>query len=235
MASKRPARRDKGRRSSSPTEPPPPRRRRTPEEAREEILQAAEPLLVEQGPDRVGLQAVARAAGVSHALVTHYFGTYETLVREVLLRRNQLVVEEFQRRMLEASEPLRAGELLDRFFAILQQVGQTRLLAWALLTGRSEHMPLARAQGLRVLVDALEFHAQRVAPTLGQPPPSRETLEMALLVGICASQWYMLAREGLLPALGKSVDAETDARFREVLAGMLHSTFGLKPRGNGMP
>lgn len=235
MASKRPARRDKGRRSSSPAELPTPRRRRTPEEAREEILRAAEPLLVEQGPDRVGLQAVARAAGVSHALVTHYFGTYETLVREVLLRRNQLVVEEFQRRMLESSEPLRAGELLDRFFAILQQVGQTRLLAWALLTGRSEHMPLARAQGLRVLVDALEFHVQRVAATLPQPPPSRETLEMALLVGICASQWYMLAREALLPALGKSVDAEADARFREVLAGMLHSTFGLKPRGNGMP
>jgi AcrR family transcriptional regulator len=233
MASRRPTRRAKGRRSSSPADAPALRRRRTPEEAREEILLAAEPLLVEQGPDRVGLQAVARAAGVSHALVTHYFGTYETLVREVLLRRTQLVVEEFRRRLLESAEPLGASELLERFFAILQQAGQTRLLAWALLTGRAEHMPLARGQGLRLLVDALEFHAERSAAAQGLPPPSRETLEMALLVGVCASQWYMLAREALLPALGRTADVAADAQFREVLAGMLHSAVGLKPPGRG--
>ncbi|HLM48401.1 MAG TPA: TetR/AcrR family transcriptional regulator [Myxococcaceae bacterium] len=234
MATRRPARHDKkGRRSSGAEEAPVPRRRRTPEEAREEILRAAEPLLVEQGPDRVGLQAVARAAGVSHALVTHYFGTYEALVREVLMRRNQLVVEEFRQRLLESSEPPGASELLERFFAILQQVGQTRLLAWALLTGRAEHMPLARAQGLRLLVDALEFYSERTATAQGKPPPSRETLEMALLVGVCASQWYMLAREGLLPALGRSADAESDTRFREVLAGMLHSAVGLEPPRRG--
>lgn len=233
MATRRPARRDKGRRTSGPAEAPALRKRRTPEEAREEILRAAEPLLVEQGPDRVGLQAVARAAGVSHALVTHYFGTYEALVREVLVRRNQLVVEEFRRRLLESSEPLVAGELLERFFRILQEVGQTRLLAWALLTGREEHMPLARAQGLRLLVDALEFHAERAAAALGRAPPSRETLEMVLLVGLCASQWYMLGRESLLPALGKTADAAADTRFREVLAGMLYSAVGLEPPGRG--
>jgi TetR/AcrR family transcriptional regulator, repressor for neighboring sulfatase len=162
------------------------------------------PNLVEQGPDRVGLQAVARAAGVSHALITHYFGTYEGLVREVLLRRNQLVVEEFQRRLLDSNAPPVAGELLERFFTLLQQQGHTRLIAWALLTGRAEHMPLARAQGLRVLADALEFQAGRTAAAQGRPPPARETLEMALLVGVCASQWYSLAREAMLPALGRT-------------------------------
>jgi AcrR family transcriptional regulator len=188
---------------------------------------------MEQGPDRVGLQAVARAAGVSHALVTHYFGTYEGLVREVLMRHGQVVVEEFRQRLLESSEPLGAGELLERFFAILQQSGQTRMLAWALLTGRAEHMPLARAQGLRLLVDALEFYAERAAAAQGTAPPARERLEMALLVGMCASQWYMLAREALLPALGRSADAEADARFRDVLAAMLHSVVGLEPPKRG--
>jgi TetR/AcrR family transcriptional regulator, repressor for neighboring sulfatase len=189
--------------------------------------------LVAQGPDRVGLQAVARAAGVSHALVTHYFGTYEALVREVLMRRNQLVVEEFRRRLLESQAPLGAGELLERFFTVLQQEGQTRLLAWALLTGRADHMPMARAQGLRLLVDALEFHAERTATAQGKPPPSRDTLEMALLAGVCASQWYVLAREALLPALGREADATADVRFRETLATMLHQVVGLEPPKRG--
>ena len=232
MASRRPARGEKGRRSSvtaGTAAPASTRRRRTPEEAREEILRAAEPLLVEQGPDRVGLQAVARAAGVSHALVTHYFGTYEALVREVLMRRNQAVVEEFRRRLMEAEAPLGAGELLERFFAILRNEGQTRLLAWALLTGRADHMPMARAQGLRLLVDALEFHAERSAAAMGRPPPSRATLEMALLAGVCASQWYMLSREALLPALGREADAAADTQFRETLAAMLQQVVGLEP------
>ncbi|RKI51280.1 TetR/AcrR family transcriptional regulator [Corallococcus sp. AB049A] len=206
------------------------RKRRTPEEAREAILQAAEPLLVEQGPDRVGLQAVAKAAGVSHALVTHYFGTYEALVREVLLRRNELMVASFREQLLAAEAPPDAGQLLERFFSMVQQGRHGRLMAWALLSGRAEHMPLAPAQGLRLLADALEFQSGRVAEAQGTPPPSRDTVDMTLIVALCASQWFMLAREMLLPVMGHPADAGSDAKFREVLGGMLQRSLGVKPR-----
>ncbi|RKH71529.1 TetR/AcrR family transcriptional regulator [Corallococcus interemptor] len=206
------------------------RKRRTPEEAREAILQAAEPLLMEQGPDRVGLQAVAKAAGVSHALVTHYFGTYEALVREVLLRRNELMVASFREQLLAAEAPPDAGQLLERFFSMVQQGRHGRLMAWALLSGRAEHMPLAPAQGLRLLADALEFQSGRVAEAQGTPPPSRETVDMTLIVALCASQWFMLAREMLLPVMGHPADAGSDAKFREVLGGMLQRSLGVKPR-----
>jgi TetR/AcrR family transcriptional regulator, repressor for neighboring sulfatase len=209
--------------------PPAPRRRRTPEEAREAILQAAEPLLVDQGPDRVGLQAVARAAGVSHALVTHYFGTYEALVREVLLRRTQLLAEEFQRQFLETGAPPSASRLLERFASVLQDPGHGRLMAWALLTGRSEHTPLGTHEGLRPVVDALQFQVGRIAQAQGQEPPSRAALEMTLLVGLCASQWYTLARQQLLRAMGRTADAEADAQFRAVLSAMLHGALGVPP------
>ena len=232
VASGRPGRRVKSPRSSPPPEPSA-RRRRTPEQAREAILQAAEPLLVEQGPDKVGLQAVARAAGVSHALVTHYFGTYEALVREVLVRRNALLAEEFRRRILDFETPPEAGQLLERFFSVIQEGGHGRLLAWALLSGRSEHLPAARGQGLRLLVDALEFQTGRLATAQGQTPPSREALEMTLLVGLCASQWYALARPMLLPALGREPDATADAQFRAVLGAMLHGALGLAPPTGG--
>jgi AcrR family transcriptional regulator len=207
------------------------RKRRTPEEAREAILQAAEPLLVEQGPDRVGLQAVAKAAGVSHALVTHYFGTYEALVREVLLRRNELLAASFREQLLAAEAPPDAGQLLERFFTMIQQGKHGRLMAWALLTGRAEHMPLAPAQGLRLLADALEFQSGRVAEAQGTPPPSRDTVDMTLIVALCASQWFMLAREMLLPVMGHPADPGSDAKFREVLGGMLQRSLGVKPPG----
>jgi TetR/AcrR family transcriptional regulator, repressor for neighboring sulfatase len=237
MAPRRPSGRAPVRRgSSSPSRPaksPVPRRRRTPEEAREAILQAAEPLLVELGPDRVGLQAVAKAAGVSHALVTHYFGTYEALVREVLLRRNELMAESFRQRLMSLEAPPDAGEMLERFFTFIQQGQHSRLLAWALLTGRSEHMPLTSEHGLRLLADALEFQAGRVAQARGAPPPSRDTVDMTLLVALCASQWFMLARQVLLPAMGRPVDADSDASFRRVLGGMLHRALGVETPPGG--
>src|SRR5687768_16598245 len=63
------------------------RRRRSPELARQEIMDAAERVFVEFQPDQVGLKDVAREAGVSHALITHYFGTFANMIEAVLERR----------------------------------------------------------------------------------------------------------------------------------------------------
>ena len=56
------------------------RRRRSPELARQELLDAAERLFRDLPPDQVGLKDIGREADVSHALVTHYFGTYVGVV-----------------------------------------------------------------------------------------------------------------------------------------------------------
>ena len=76
------------------------RQRRTPEAARELILQTAQRLIAERGPDRIGLKEIAQAAGISHALINHYFGSYEALVEETIraqVRRShaQIGREEF--------------------------------------------------------------------------------------------------------------------------------------------
>src|SRR5438128_2211734 len=51
------------------------------------ILDAADRVFERFMPDEVGLKEVAREAGVSHGLLTHYFGTYDALVEAALERR----------------------------------------------------------------------------------------------------------------------------------------------------
>src|SRR4051812_23554771 len=83
-----------GKRAKGASEEVAKRVRRTPEEARERILEAAERVFATHLPDVVGLKDVAREAGVSHALVTHYFGTYAALVEATLERRFDKVRDE---------------------------------------------------------------------------------------------------------------------------------------------
>ncbi len=75
--------------------------RRSPEAARENILQSAERLLLERGPQGLKLVEVAQGAGVSHATVLHHFGSIDgvqTALAEAMIR--QLVA-----RVLEAERP----------------------------------------------------------------------------------------------------------------------------------
>ncbi len=104
---------------------PRPRARRDPDEARALILGAAERLFGSRGPDAVGLKDVARAAGVSHALVSHYFGTYEGLVDAALERRAQKLRERVAALLAEPSVESSAGEALRR------AAGKPWLIRWA--------------------------------------------------------------------------------------------------------
>ena len=84
---------------AAPAAPPPRRRRRRPAEAQATILDAAERLFADRGPDAVSVLDVAVEAGVSHSLVLHYFKTYAELVRSVLARRNRLVSQQVKQHL----------------------------------------------------------------------------------------------------------------------------------------
>lgn len=60
--------------------------RRTPEEARRLILEAAEAGMAAGGPAGLRLEAVAKAAGVSHPTILHHFGSREGLIQALNLR-----------------------------------------------------------------------------------------------------------------------------------------------------
>ena len=195
---------------------PPPRPRRSPEEAKTTILEAARRLLSERGPDAVGLKDVARAAGVSHALVSHYFGTYGELVEAVM----EAHVLSFRTKMLAdiASSPAASpAAWVDRFFEQLSDPLHARLSMWAVLSGRFEREDFfsRRHQGLRLVADALELRMGELLP--GAAPPSREDLERLLALVIASATGYSAMRSLIWPMFGRAATPERDRAFRELL------------------
>lgn len=74
--------------------------------AREDILDAAEETFAEHGYAGTSLREIAKRAHVTQALVTYYFGTKESLFREVFLRRGRAIADA----RLAALDALAAGK-----------------------------------------------------------------------------------------------------------------------------
>lgn len=195
-----------------------PRRRREPEEARGEILDAAERVLAERPPDAVGLADIARDAGVSHALVSHYFGTYVGVVDAVLERRRAAVRARMMARIAKA-DLVDPDELLDALFEALSDRTFVRLSLWALAAERpsaSETFPLA-AQGMRLVAEAIvERLGDRRAET-------RRRVEQALVVAGSATFGYVVARGAWMGALGREPSAAFDRSVRRAIGEMLRA------------
>lgn len=197
-----------------------PRRRRAPEVARQEILDAAERVFVEFQPDQVGLKDVAREAGVSHALITHYFGTYAGLIEAALERRIRALREGMLERLRAAGALARPGELLEILFRALEDPIHLRLTRWMLA---SERPSAAHAFALRD--HGLTLVAHQVAATL-EARPGRELiakLELALATAVAAAYGYAIGKYAIAGALGREASRELDAEIQRTLAEMLQA------------
>jgi AcrR family transcriptional regulator len=193
-----------------PKTPATKRVRRDPETARAAILDAAERLFADHGPDAVGLKDVAGAAGVSHALVSHYFGGYDDLVEETLARRIQRIRDGALADLDGASDAAPAI-LLDRLASLASDRVTVRLAAWAFLTGRAKRDDFfsARHRGLKLVVDAI---AGKRAKT-GETQVSRDAIEFAVVSALTMVLGFGVAREALLSGLGHPTNAAFAAKF----------------------
>jgi len=217
-----------GRRASRPPEAERAlRARRSPEEARALILGAAERVFATHLPDVVGLKDVAREAGVSHALVTHYFGTYDALVEATLERRFQEVRGELLPALLtligeqaDARTMLRAHR--SAIVKAASDPATVRLATWALLSGRiaaDDFFP-HRMQGLKLLADALAMRSD--AP--------REELEFLLVASFTLTVGWTFGQRAFAGALGHRATRELvdafDRRIDAMLEAYLRSAEG---------
>jgi len=211
-------RRERPIRPLRPLRPRAARRRRAPELARQEILDAAERVFVEFQPDQVGLKHVAREAGVSHALITHYFGTYAGLIEAALERRIRALRETMLVRLREAGAMSRPGELLSVLFRALEDPVHLRLTRWMMA---SERPSAAHAFALRD--HGLQLVAHQVAAAF-DARPSHELIgkiEIALLTAVSAAYGYAIGKYALVGALGRQASGELDAEVYKTLAAML--------------
>jgi AcrR family transcriptional regulator len=193
------------------------RRRRTPEQAREEILDAAAELIARYGPDGVGLRRVAEAAGISHGLVTHYFGTYGALVRAVLQRENERQRERVRERMRADHGVPYADDMTQVLFETLADERYVRLFAWSSL--HAEDVGTS-SQGLSELIDAVEAGIRLVLPSPARP--DRNRIEAVVLLALSAAYGYALGNRSWLAGLGHDPDDPAyAAAFRAVLSSTL--------------
>lgn len=149
-----------------------PRVRRSPEAARENILAAAERLLVHQGPQALKLADVAAEAGIANASVLHHFGSIDD-VQTALMER---MVADLVARILAISEvstepsPAGAQALFDAFEA----PGVARLAAWLEMTGEARRMTMVR--------DAVQSVVMKLSARASITPEQAEDLIMVSVV-----------------------------------------------------
>ena len=198
----------------------PPRKRRNPEEARTEILDAADRVFAASQPDQVGLKHVAKEAGVSHALITHYFGTYAGLVEATLERRIRSLRTALLVRMREIGVLDRPVELLGMLFRALEDPVHVRLTRWMMASERpsSIHALGLHEQGLREV-------ARQIMLTVTPTPTAEVTLqvELALVVAVSSAYGYAIMKHALAGAMGRAVSAKLDEQVLHTLAAMLET------------
>lgn len=167
--------------------------RRSPEASRDNILSAAEAILVEKGPQFLKLADVAAAAGVANATVLHHFGSIDE-VQAALMER---MVEQLVTQILSADaagadlDSMRHGGLQTLFDAF-ERKGPARLAAWLELTDESK-----RLTAVRRAVDTV------VARRLAHVGLSRAKAENLILVSVVLAMGVGLFGRSLSTLLGK--------------------------------
>ncbi|WP_231618516.1 TetR/AcrR family transcriptional regulator [Nonomuraea sp. SBT364] len=194
-----------------------PRRRRSPEESRAELLTAAAGLIRERGPDNVSLRQIAESAGVAHGLVSHYFGTYAALVREVLRVENDHIEARVRDRIRAEGDVPTAAGIMDVLFTTLADERYLRLFVWAEL--HADYQGAVRPE-LVGLIDTMEAGIR--GALAGHPVPGRGRIEAVVLMGLSAAYGFAIGGRTWLAGLGHDPDDPAhEAEFRAQLTRML--------------
>jgi AcrR family transcriptional regulator len=115
------------------------RKRLNSEESRSAALEAAQALLLEEGPQAVTLKAVAARVGRTHANLLHHFGSAAGLQAELA----RSIADRVTGSIAEAVARARAGEadareVVDGTFDAFGKEGAGALAAWMILSGNRD-------------------------------------------------------------------------------------------------
>lgn len=212
-------------RKASPAKPK--RVRRSPAEARQLILEAAVRTLSQRGPAAIGLKEVAAEAGVSHALVAHYFGTYEALVEAAVGETLRTVRERLLKRMMSEPNPT-PDRIAQLYFDIALEPWYGRLISWSFF-----HDPGAASEHVKALVPDMKLMAAATEYIFNTAPNARTKVTSEQAEALLVSLWatvvgYVAGQQFFWAALGKTPSPARDLAVREVIGALARSPlFGL--------
>jgi TetR/AcrR family transcriptional regulator, repressor for neighboring sulfatase len=191
--------------------------RRTPEEARRLILDTAQALIASTGPEGLRLQDIAAAAGISHPLILHHFGSREGLVRAL----TRQAVAELRDNLVAAmaSGEYSIEEQLDRVFDAFRD-GLAQRLAW-LATINTGGGAEGTQMIMRDIADSL--HARRIATAPPDAAIAREDTDSLIYLVATAAFGDALFGAQLHRSAGLPATTETDRRFRLWLAALIRA------------
>jgi AcrR family transcriptional regulator len=193
------------------------RQRRTPEEARRLILETAQALIASTGPEGLRLQDIAAAAGISHPLILHHFGSREGLVRAL----TRQAVAELRDKLVAAMESSEYSveQQLDRVFDAFRD-GLAQRLAWLATVD-----PGGGTEGTQMIMRDIadRLHARRIATA---PPGAAITRgDTDALIHLVATAAFGDALYGaqLHRSAGLPPTSETERHFRLWFAALIRA------------
>lgn len=126
--------------------------------ARDNILNAAEKLLLEEGPLALKLADVASAAGVANASVLHHFGSIDGLHAALMERMvAQLIADVLAIADESGARDDKQEAVFQALFDVFENRGAARLAAWLELTGEWRRMKHVREAVREVVVRRASF------------------------------------------------------------------------------
>jgi TetR/AcrR family transcriptional regulator, repressor for neighboring sulfatase len=111
------------------------RKRRTPQQAKIEILQAAEKLVLENGPNFLTLKRVAAEMKLSHPAILHHFGSAEQLMIALQQKMSRSIREDFINVLSANQNPDDRLKLIDQFLQKLSNPRNGRMMAFLIASG----------------------------------------------------------------------------------------------------
>lgn len=191
--------------------------RRSPEAARQHILDAAVRAISKDGPAACGLKEVAAEAGVSHALITHYFGTYEALVEAAIGEAMGQLRERLLSQLLKLHKPTPEA-MAQLYMDLALEPWYGRLVSWAFFNYRD-----APSDYVKQLVPQMKLMAAATEYVFSDSPhgaPSRDQAE-ALLVSLWALVvGYVVGNTFFWHALGRKPGPARDRLVREMVGAL---------------
>ena len=199
------------------TRPRTKRTRRTPEEARRLILDAAQAAIARTGPEGLRLQEIAAAAGISHPLILHHFGSRAGLVRALTREASIELKDKLIAAMTESNFSIEGQ--LDRVFDAFRG-GLAQRLAWLATIdpagGESASLLIQRE-----IADQIYAHRAAAAPP-GADLRHEDIDWLVHLVAVAALGDALYGRE-LWRSAGIAETPDTDRRFRAWFAELLRA------------